>query len=261
MAGLPPVSPLHPEADATGDHRLDAADAAFALRDLVRTLQTATLEISGFSPASGPVGTEVTINGRNFPAGPDLAGEFLVLFGDVPAAGARVEDGATIVVTVPAAATSGAIVVVTPGGEARSAIPFSVIAGADVDFTPPAGMDTGQYRFVAPSGATVPGRFGQAVAVPVRSDRVDLVAALPPCQVPSDHRSPQRLPAGLGAGRGQNRLCFRPRRQPGDLCHGQRRLQPRPGYSHAGGHRQLPPLLGAGRQTHRLHPGAVGRQS
>jgi YVTN family beta-propeller protein len=75
--------------------------------------------ITSFSPASGPVGTVVTIKGTN------LSGATKVTFNGVK--GTITKDTATkIKVKVPSGATTGKIKVVTPGGRAKTATAFTV---------------------------------------------------------------------------------------------------------------------------------------
>jgi hypothetical protein len=76
-------------------------------------------EIKGFSPASGPVGTVVTIHGTN------LAGATKVTFNG-KAATITSDTATAIKAKVPAKATTGVIQVVTPGGKAKSATGFTV---------------------------------------------------------------------------------------------------------------------------------------
>ena len=75
--------------------------------------------ITGFSPPSGPVGTSVTINGTNF------TGVTVVKFNGVIATFTFNSD-TMITATVPAGATTGKIIVKTPGGSATSPTKFTV---------------------------------------------------------------------------------------------------------------------------------------
>jgi hypothetical protein len=81
--------------------------------------------ITSFTPASGPVGTVVTISGAN------LIGATAVRFNGTSAASFTVS-AATIQATVPTAATSGRLSVTTPGGTATSASNFTVTAALTV---------------------------------------------------------------------------------------------------------------------------------
>jgi uncharacterized protein DUF4082/IPT/TIG domain-containing protein len=76
--------------------------------------------IAYFSPASGPVGTEVKIKGSAF------TGATAVEFNGTVATGFVVRNYRTITVTVPEGATTGHIKVVTPSGDATTARPFTV---------------------------------------------------------------------------------------------------------------------------------------
>ncbi|HEY3043346.1 MAG TPA: IPT/TIG domain-containing protein [Vicinamibacterales bacterium] len=75
--------------------------------------------ITSFTPASGPVGTTVTINGRNFTAAT------AVRFNGT-AATFSVTSATAIAATVPAAATAGTISVTTAAGTATSTSSFAV---------------------------------------------------------------------------------------------------------------------------------------
>ncbi len=81
--------------------------------------------ISSFTPASGPVGTSVTISGTNF------TGASAVLFNGTSAS-FTVNSATTITATVPTGSTSGPISVTTADGTASSAGSFTV-----GDTTPP----------------------------------------------------------------------------------------------------------------------------
>ncbi len=96
---------------------------------LPASASTPTPTIKSFSPTSGPVGTEVTIEGTN------LAGVTEVKFNATIAA--LVSDTATnVTAEVPAGATTGYIKVKTPGGKASSASEFVVLATSATTTTP-----------------------------------------------------------------------------------------------------------------------------
>src|SRR5207237_487698 len=89
--------------------------------------------ITGFTPASGPVGTGVTISGSNF------TGTTGVAFNGASAT-FTVNSATSIQATVPAGATTGTISVTTPGGTATSPGSFTVISPPTItSFTPPIG--------------------------------------------------------------------------------------------------------------------------
>jgi hypothetical protein len=76
--------------------------------------------ITTFAPASGPVGTQVTITGSGF------TGASKVTFGGAKAATYTVNSGTQITATVPSGATTGNIAVTTAGGSASSRTAFTV---------------------------------------------------------------------------------------------------------------------------------------
>ena len=80
--------------------------------------------ITGFTPAIGPAGTNVTINGSAF------GGASFVSFNGTAAVFTVNAAGTSISTTVPAGATSGTITVTTAGGTATSAASFTATTGA-----------------------------------------------------------------------------------------------------------------------------------
>jgi IPT/TIG domain len=90
---------------------LPGADAALA----------AAPTISSFSPASGPVGTSVTIHGHNF-SGPNVTS---VTFNGTSAT-FTIDNAQKITATVPSGATTGPIAVTSPDGTATSSTNFTV---------------------------------------------------------------------------------------------------------------------------------------
>ncbi len=123
----------------------DLAAAPFPARPFATPT---TLTITGFAPASGPVGTVVSISGTGFhPDEGDSgneANELEVCFNDVPAEFEVVSD-TQILATVPIGATTGPIKVQRDDEVAISSFPF-VVTTASVptpptitNFTPPAG--------------------------------------------------------------------------------------------------------------------------
>jgi len=95
--------------------------------------------VKSFTPASGPVGTLVTLTGINFTNATRVA------FNGVRATSFRVVSPAQITAVVPAAATTGPISVTTWGGTGLSATSFIVTAAAPlITVTAPTG--TGSYE-------------------------------------------------------------------------------------------------------------------
>ena len=81
------------------------------------------LSITGLAPASGPVGTSVTITGTGFTGATDVS------FNGVSAgAGFSVVNDSKITATVPAGATTGLVSVTTPNGTVQSPTAFTVTA-------------------------------------------------------------------------------------------------------------------------------------
>jgi hypothetical protein len=97
----------------------DEKDWAAAAVEL-RPQQLVPLVVSEFSPAGGPVGTEVTIIGNAFGAVTSVE------FGGVPAESFDIDTWAQIRAVVPPGATSGSIAVTTAFGAGASAVPFHV---------------------------------------------------------------------------------------------------------------------------------------
>ena len=97
---------------------LPGADAALA----------AAPTISSFSPASGPVGTSVTIHGHNF-SGPNVTS---VTFNGTSAT-FTIDNAQKITATVPSGATTGPIAVTSPDGTATSSTNFTVTGDRSSD--------------------------------------------------------------------------------------------------------------------------------
>jgi hypothetical protein len=92
--------------------------------------------ITGFTPASGPVGVSVTISGSKF------SGTTAVKLNGVGAA-FTVNSSTNILATVPAGATSGKIAVTTAGGTATSAANFTVTTAPAISGFSPSGGNIG----------------------------------------------------------------------------------------------------------------------
>jgi photosystem II stability/assembly factor-like uncharacterized protein len=95
------------------------AGSANSATSFTVTVVTPAPTITSFTPASGPVGTSVTITGTNF------TGATAVRFNGTNAT-YTVNSATQITATVPSGATTGVISVVTAGGTANSASSFTV---------------------------------------------------------------------------------------------------------------------------------------
>jgi large repetitive protein len=108
-----------PEGATTGPITVSTLDGtATSFNDFVVFL-TAPPVITSFSPASGPAGTSVTINGQS------LAGATEVKFNGITATFTTDLSGANLIATVPPSAGTGPITVRTPTGFASSANTFT----------------------------------------------------------------------------------------------------------------------------------------
>jgi len=119
---------------------------------LVFTVVAPAPSITGLAPASGPVGTAVTITGTNF------SGATGVSFNGT-AAVFTVANGTTITTTVPAGASSGPVAV-TVGASTSNGVAFTVL--------PPAPVITALSPSTGPVGTAVTltgTNFGGAIAV------------------------------------------------------------------------------------------------
>jgi len=125
--------------------------------------------VTGFSPASGVVGSGVTLTGTA------LTGATRVAFGGVAAASYSVQSATQLQAVVPAGALSGPLSVTTPGGTATSAASFTVSpspAPALTSFTPASGpVGTGvTLTGTGFTGATAVAFNGVAAAFTVAGD-------------------------------------------------------------------------------------------
>ena len=91
--------------------------AAFAP---VAAVATSAPTITSFTPASGPVGTTVTVTGTNF------AGATGATLNGTAVSGFMMMSVTSVMFNVPAGATTGLIAVTTPGGTATSTTNFTV---------------------------------------------------------------------------------------------------------------------------------------
>ena len=117
--GLLPATLYHYRVQAFND----TAPSAFSNEAMATTLAVLPPTLTGFTPTSGPVGTEVTLTGTHF------LGATAILFNRVSAPEFEIVSGTSIQVVVSPEATSGPISVVAPGGTAVSVDPFTVTTG------------------------------------------------------------------------------------------------------------------------------------
>ena len=115
------------EPTTTYHFRVQAFDiiqsSAFSNPVRVRTLEVQPPTLTRFNPTRGPVGTQVTLTGTH------LFEASAVRFNGVDASRFEVFSGTSIEAVVPPEAATGPISVITPGGTAVSADPFTVTAG------------------------------------------------------------------------------------------------------------------------------------
>jgi hypothetical protein len=88
----------------------------------IRTLKSLKVPagVTGFTPASGPVGTSVVITGTGF------TGATKVTFGGISATDFNVNSATKITAFVPSGAVTGKVAVTTAGGSGGSATNFTV---------------------------------------------------------------------------------------------------------------------------------------
>jgi hypothetical protein len=121
-----------PVGAATG--KISVATPSGAVQSATVFTVTTTPVVSGFSPASGAIGSSVTIRGANFVTVNALK------FNGVSSTTLTVDSPTQITATVPIGATSGPISVTTANGTTQSAASFTVIpAPAIADLTPASG--------------------------------------------------------------------------------------------------------------------------
>ena len=133
--------------------------------------------VSGFSPAGGPVGTEVDVQGTGFTGATDVS------FGGASDPSFVVDSDTDITAHVPGGATSGTISVTTPAGTGTSSTSFTVTTTAPPAITsvkptrakPGATIDIRGSGFAATTGVTL--RFVDA-AYTVVSD-TEIKATVP----------------------------------------------------------------------------------
>ena len=115
--------------------------------------------MTGFTPSSGYIGTQVTISGTGF------TGATAVKFNGTTAF-FTIDSAAQIAATVPAGATSGTIAVTTPSGTVTSTSTFTVLLPTIINFTPVSGPPSTVVTITGTgfTGATAVRFNGQAAA-------------------------------------------------------------------------------------------------
>ncbi len=155
----------------------DGTPALAAEETITVTVRSLAPRITAFTPASGPVGTRVTLTGSN------LAGVTVVRFNGVTATVLSATD-TQLVTTVPAGATTGPIAVSGPAGLAITATPFTVTVPQPPtisDFTPSKGPVGTQVTLNGTNftGATAV-RFGTVAAITFRVVSAGTITATVP---------------------------------------------------------------------------------
>jgi len=157
-----------------------ASSGTFSIDD-VKITGTATAinapAISSFTPASGPVGTSVTISGTYFTASTSVA------FNGVAATNVVITNATTLTATVPSGATSGAISVSTSGGTATSATLYTVTVPTVVV------NPTSLPGFAAAAGATSAVQTYQVSGSSLDGNILAINASTPNFEVSLDGRS------------------------------------------------------------------------
>jgi uncharacterized protein YhfF len=140
LVRVPPDTPrrsTHLTVSASVDGESDLGNSA-SVDFVVGTPPPALVTITDFSPQSGSLGMQVTINGTAF--GPTSSDNVVTING-APATVASATS-TQLVVTVPTGATSGPLTVLSPSGSATSDLPFVVemLAPTVIGFTPTIGL-------------------------------------------------------------------------------------------------------------------------
>lgn len=120
---------LHSILDIDGDGKQDLLyiNGGYIINALITGSPSKVPIVSGFSPASGPIGTTVTIGGTNFSATPS---NNIVYFGAVRAAVSS-SSSTSISVTIPPGVTDQSISVTVNGFTGYSAKPFALLFNTD----------------------------------------------------------------------------------------------------------------------------------
>lgn len=132
--------------------------------------------VVGFTPVSGPVGTQVTLSGRNFIG--SRPEENTVLFGDIPALILQV-NGTRLVTQVPSGAVSGHIRLTTPGGSATTPLPFTVTASKTGKVVLGVGLNIEDFTVASIYGETDADPATGEFTLSLPDDVLSLIGAVP----------------------------------------------------------------------------------
>jgi TolB protein len=149
---------LIPEGEITGDYSASAP------------------RILDFTPRSGPVGTAVTIEGRNFVGA--WPGENQAFFSGMQSPIESISNW-RIITRVPEGALSGALSVKTPGGTAVSALEFTVTEVVQGRVELGAGLNPADFTVTNVFGETTPNAATGEFALMLPRDKPALIGAVP----------------------------------------------------------------------------------
>jgi YD repeat-containing protein len=153
-----------------------------------------------FTPRSGPIGTTVSLFGTGFST---TAGQNTVTFNGT-AAVVNSASATTLVVQVPAGATTGTIAVTTPSGTATSSAPFTISSlgtnpnGGISGNNPP--LITSFSPTIGPAGSAVT-LTGTGFTTTVINERVEFNSVLSVVYSTSATTLSTSVPSGIGSGR------------------------------------------------------------
>jgi len=175
-----------PRGLATGDLNLDGKPEIIITRAAGFLVVYENLitppTISSFTPASGPIGTTVTITGTNFSA---ITSNNTVTFNGV-AATVTASAATSITVTVPLGATTGSIAVTVAGITATSATNFTVTTVSlptIISFAPPAGIIGASVTITGTNFSTTPANntvmFNGTTAIVTASTATSITTTVP----------------------------------------------------------------------------------
>ncbi len=132
--------------------------------------------VTTLNPATGPVGSLVTLTGTN------LIGTLTVTFGTGPAVAPVGRTATAVTVVVPVGSASGPVTVTTLTGSATAPVPFTVTPGPSVAITSPAAGDrlTKAQILVRGRALSATGEVGVVVnGIPALVHGTDWVVSLP----------------------------------------------------------------------------------